>query len=92
MLVDNGAVVNILSASVMKKLHKDERDLIPTNVIVSDFSSRITQIKGVLPIELPMVIWSLHFLSSSDQMPGQPLAMKGDVDEPDTRGHAPRSW
>jgi hypothetical protein len=51
-LVDNGAAVNILPTSMLRKLLKTENDLIATDVSVSGFASGATKTKGVIPIEV----------------------------------------
>ena len=51
-LVDNGAAVNILPTSMLRKLLKTENDLIVTDVSVSGFASGATKTKGVIPIEV----------------------------------------
>ncbi|KAH7513022.1 hypothetical protein FEM48_Zijuj12G0152300 [Ziziphus jujuba var. spinosa] len=51
-LVDNGAAVNILSASMLAKLSKSEHDLISTELTVSNFQGGVTKAKGVLPMEI----------------------------------------
>ena len=51
-LVDNGAAVNILPTSMLRKLFKTESDLIATDVSISGFASGATKIKGVIPIEV----------------------------------------
>jgi hypothetical protein len=51
-LVDNGAVVNILPTSMLRKLLKIENDLIAMDVSVSGFVGGATKTKGVIPIEV----------------------------------------
>ena len=51
-LVDNGAAVNILPTSMLRKLLKTENDLIATDVFVSGFAGGATKTKGVIPIEV----------------------------------------
>ena len=51
-LVDNGAAVNILQTSMLRKLLKTENDLIATDVSVSGFAGGATKTKGVIPIEV----------------------------------------
>jgi hypothetical protein len=51
-LVDNGAAVNILPTSMLRKLFKIESDLIATDVSVSGFAGGATKSKGVIPIEV----------------------------------------
>lgn len=49
--VDNEATVNLLSANILKN-HKDERDLIPTEVTINNFFDGVIQTKSVSLIEL----------------------------------------
>ena len=51
-LVDNGATVNILPTSMLRKLLKTENDLIATDVSVSGFAGGATKTKGVIPIKV----------------------------------------
>ena len=51
-LVDNGASINILPTSMLRKLFKIESDLITTYVFVSNFADGATKTKGVIPIEV----------------------------------------
>jgi hypothetical protein len=51
-LVDNGAAVNILPTSMLKKLLKTENDLIATDVSVNGFAGGATKTKGVILIEV----------------------------------------
>ena len=51
-LVDNGAAINILPTSILRKLLKTENDLIATDISVSGFASGATKTKGVIPIEV----------------------------------------
>ena len=51
-LVDNGAAVNILPTSMLRKLLKTENDLIATYVSISGFAGGATKTKGVIPIEV----------------------------------------
>ena len=51
-LVDNGAAVNILLTSMLKKLLKTENDLIAIDVSVSGFAGGATKTKGVILIEV----------------------------------------
>jgi hypothetical protein len=51
-LVDNGAAVNILPTSMLRKLLKMENDLIATDVFVSGFAGGATKTKRVIPIEV----------------------------------------
>lgn len=51
-LVDNGAAINILPVATMKRLGKDNHDLIPTDVLVSSFVGDITTTRGILPLNV----------------------------------------
>uniref|UniRef100_A0A2N9F3D7 Peptidase A2 domain-containing protein n=1 Tax=Fagus sylvatica TaxID=28930 RepID=A0A2N9F3D7_FAGSY len=51
-LVDNGAAVNILPTSMLRKLLKTENNLIATDIFVSGFANGVTKTKGVIPIEV----------------------------------------
>ncbi|CAL8085477.1 unnamed protein product [Prunus armeniaca] len=51
-LVDMGATVNILPASIMRKLKKGSDELIPTETTVSGFVGDTTTLKGILPLQV----------------------------------------
>ncbi|OMO89508.1 Retrotransposon gag protein [Corchorus capsularis] len=51
-LDDNGATVNLLPHSSLRKLGKCTADLIKSNVTVSDFSGAIKETMGILPTQL----------------------------------------
>ena len=51
-LVDNGAAVNILPTSMLRKLFKTKRDLIATDISISGFAGGATKTKGLIPIEV----------------------------------------
>ena len=51
-LADTGATVNILPASVMKKLKKSSDELIPTETTVSGFVRDTTIAKGIIPLQV----------------------------------------
>ncbi|XP_073121324.1 uncharacterized protein [Henckelia pumila] len=51
-LIDNGSAVNILRLRVLKKLGKEETDLIPTEVSVIAFTGEATKTIGVFPAEV----------------------------------------
>ncbi|KAL6993987.1 hypothetical protein U1Q18_052565 [Sarracenia purpurea var. burkii] len=51
-LVDNGAVVNILPSRMMKLLNKAGEDGIRTEVTVSNFAGGTSTVKGVLALQL----------------------------------------
>ncbi|KAL6273093.1 hypothetical protein ACE6H2_023785 [Prunus campanulata] len=50
--VDTGATVNILPASVMRKLKKSSEELIPTETTVSGFVGDTTVSKGIIPLQV----------------------------------------
>ncbi|KAK1668451.1 hypothetical protein QYE76_056610 [Lolium multiflorum] len=53
MLVDGGAVVNLMPCSVFKKLGLDENDLMKTNMVLNGFEGKEkTEAKGVMSVEL----------------------------------------
>jgi hypothetical protein len=52
MLVDTGAVVNIMPYSVLRRLGRSTRDLIKTNITLSDFSGQTSEAQGVLNVDL----------------------------------------
>ncbi|KAG5523743.1 hypothetical protein RHGRI_030657 [Rhododendron griersonianum] len=51
-LVNNGAVVNILPSRMMKLLNKTNDDLIPTEVTVGNFAGGCSPPKGVISLQL----------------------------------------
>lgn len=50
--VNDLVFINILPTSMLKKLNKQEHDLIPTKVTMNNFVRRVTKTKGILPIEI----------------------------------------
>jgi hypothetical protein len=52
MLVDTGAVVNIMPYSVLRQLEHSVRDLIKTNITLSDFNRQTSEAQGVLSVDL----------------------------------------
>jgi hypothetical protein len=52
MLVDIGAVVNIMSYSVLRWLGHSVEDLIKTNIALSDFNGQASEAQGVLNVDL----------------------------------------
>jgi predicted aspartyl protease len=52
MLVDTGAAVNIMLYSVLRRLGRSARDLIKTNVTLSDFNGQTSEAQGVLSVDL----------------------------------------
>jgi hypothetical protein len=54
MLVDIGAAVNIMPYSVLRRLGRSTRDLIKTNITLSDFNGQTSEAQGVLSVDLTM--------------------------------------
>ncbi|PVH62876.1 hypothetical protein PAHAL_3G420600 [Panicum hallii] len=52
MLVDTGAVVNIMPYSVLRRLGWSTEDLIKTNVTLSDFNGQTSEAQGILSVDL----------------------------------------
>jgi hypothetical protein len=52
MLVDTGAVVNIMPYSVLHRLGRSAGDLIKTNVTLSDFNGQTSVAQGILSVDL----------------------------------------
>jgi hypothetical protein len=52
MLVDIGAVVNIMPYSVLHQLGCSIEDLIKTNIMLSDFNGQASEAQGVLNVDL----------------------------------------
>lgn len=52
MLVDGGAVVNLMPYSIFRKLGKSADDLINLNMLLNDFNGNPSEAKGVLYVEL----------------------------------------
>jgi hypothetical protein len=52
MFVDTGAVVNIMSYSMLYRLGCSAEDLIKTNVTLSDFNGQASEAQGVLNVDL----------------------------------------
>jgi predicted aspartyl protease len=52
MLVDTGAVVNIMSYSVLRRLGRSAKDLIKTNVTLSDFNGQASEAQETLNVDL----------------------------------------
>lgn len=44
--VDNGATINIILVSILKKLNKGEEDLLMVNVVVTNFMDSSCKPKG----------------------------------------------
>ncbi|GKV01604.1 hypothetical protein SLEP1_g14149 [Rubroshorea leprosula] len=51
-LVDNGAAVNVIPPSMLRNLVKNSKDLVYTDVTISDFTGGVSKSKGVLPVAL----------------------------------------
>ncbi len=52
MMVDGGAVVNLMPYATFRKLGRDAKDLIKTNLVLKDFGGNPSETKGVLNVEL----------------------------------------
>jgi hypothetical protein len=52
MLVNTGAVVNMMSYSVLRRLGRSTEDLIMTNIALSDFNGQASEAQGVLNVDL----------------------------------------
>jgi hypothetical protein len=52
MLVDTGAVINIMPYSVLRRLGHFAEDLIKTNVMLSDFNDQASEAEGILNVDL----------------------------------------
>jgi hypothetical protein len=68
MLVDTGAVVNIMPYSVLRRLGRYAEDLIKTNVMLSNFNGQASEAQGVLNVDLTVgsktVLTSFFIVSS----------------------------
>lgn len=51
-LVDGGAAVNVIPMSVVTKLKKAEKDILPADLAVYDFSDTKKKTMGVIPLEV----------------------------------------
>jgi hypothetical protein len=52
MLVHIGPAVNIMSYSVLHRLGRSTRDLIKTNVTLSNFNGQTSEAQGILSVDL----------------------------------------
>nr|ABA97725.2 retrotransposon protein, putative, unclassified [Oryza sativa Japonica Group] len=52
MMVDGGAVVNLMPYATLRKLGRNAEDLIKTNMVLKDFGGNPSETKGVLNVEL----------------------------------------
>lgn len=52
MLLDNGASINIMPLSTLKKPGQDETDLIPVNVVMTNFTGETERSLRVLPDDI----------------------------------------
>jgi hypothetical protein len=71
MLVDTGAIVNIMPYSVLCQLGRSTEDLIKTNVTLSDFNGQASEAQGVLNMDLTVgskTIPTSFFIVSSKSM------------------------
>jgi hypothetical protein len=68
MLVDNSATVNIMSHSVLRRLGRSAKDLIKTNVMLSDFNGQASEAQGFLNVDLTVgsktILTSFFIISS----------------------------
>lgn len=51
-LIDGGAIVNLMPQAMFKKLGKDQPDLIPTDMVVTDFSGKTFLSDGVIMLNI----------------------------------------
>jgi hypothetical protein len=68
MLVDTGAVVNIMPYSVLRQLGHSVEDLIKTNVTLSEFNGQASEAQGVLNVDLTVgskIVPTSFFIVSS---------------------------
>jgi hypothetical protein len=71
MLVNTGAIVNIVSYSVLHRLGCSAKDLIKTNITLSDFNGQASEAQGVLNVDLTVgskTILTSFFIVSSKSM------------------------
>jgi hypothetical protein len=54
MLVNTGATVNIMPYSVLCRLGRSAKDLIKTNITLSDFNGQASEVQGILNVDLTM--------------------------------------
>jgi hypothetical protein len=68
MLVDNNATVNIMPHSVLRRLGRSAKDLIKTNVTLSDFNGQASEAQGFLNVDLTVgsktILTSFFIISS----------------------------
>ncbi|CAA2968874.1 Hypothetical predicted protein [Olea europaea subsp. europaea] len=55
-LIDNGATINTIPSRMMRKFAKTERDVIPTEIILTSFNGGATSAKGVMPLDITLGI------------------------------------
>ncbi|KAL3502904.1 hypothetical protein ACH5RR_037353 [Cinchona calisaya] len=55
MMVGNRAMVNILSANMMKRLGKTMKDLVPTDIVVRSFTGKATATWGILLMDVTIL-------------------------------------
>ena len=51
-LVDSGAVINLMLESMLGKLGKMSRDLVQTNVAITDFNGKTSAVKGMVLLNI----------------------------------------
>jgi len=47
-LIDGGSTINILPKTMLKRLSKKIEDIVPQNIMVSDFNGRVSNIEGII--------------------------------------------
>ena len=52
MLVDGGAAINLIPRAMLKRLGKNESDLMTTNIVVTDFSGKTSPSDGVVMLNV----------------------------------------
>ena len=52
MLIDGGAVINLMSYSVFKKLGREDDKLVKTNLMLNGIWGNLIEARGVVSIEL----------------------------------------
>lgn len=51
-IINNKVVVNILTTATMRNIGKCESDLIPVDLVITNFTGGQTQLKGLIPIDI----------------------------------------
>ena len=63
--VDCGAILNIIPLATLRKIDKKQKDLIPTNIKMTNFTIRAITVLGVLVVKIivgPKSIYSAFFI------------------------------